>query len=464
MTDLPAHLAAIGQAHVLEYMPSLPPDDQVALMKQLAALPLDRVADIFQVAMATSAIAKTAKIDPPPTTAISSRNTDPRVPAWKSSGLKLIHDGKCAVCILAGGQATRLGVQYPKGMLVLPELQSGKSLFQLQAEKVLKMQSMAGCVNKKIPFVLMTSEATYPDVMEYFKMNSYLGLSESQVFFFKQGTLPCLTEEAKMILETKSSVASAPNGNGGIYEALESSGTLKSLQGLGVQYLQVFSVDNPLARIADPVFYGMCDIENYDAAAKCTPKVSPQEAVGVFSLRNGKWGVTEYSEIGADRASEIEPSTGLLKFNAANLAIHCYKVSFLEICAKAMDQRDAVYHVARKEIPCSLTPTGKIRAIKMEAFIFDAFALTDKFGVMEVIREDEFSAVKNAEGSASDTPTTARKAYGALHRKWLQAAGAVIEGDGYVEISPLITYEGEGLETYAGVTIKTPAYLSSSKL
>jgi UDP-N-acetylglucosamine/UDP-N-acetylgalactosamine diphosphorylase len=42
----------------------------------------------------------------------------------------------------------------------------------------------------------------------------------SDVVFFVQGTLPCFTYEGKIILETGSTLSSAPDGNGGIYHAL----------------------------------------------------------------------------------------------------------------------------------------------------------------------------------------------------------------------------------------------------
>lgn len=38
--------------------------------------------------------------------------------------------------------------------------------------------------------------------------------------FFVQGTLPCLTYEGKIIMETGATLSSAPDGNGGIYHAL----------------------------------------------------------------------------------------------------------------------------------------------------------------------------------------------------------------------------------------------------
>eukprot|EP00759_Apiculatamorpha_spiralis_P046610 PhF_6_TR42901/c0_g1_i1/m.65004/K00972/UAP1; UDP-N-acetylglucosamine/UDP-N-acetylgalactosamine diphosphorylase len=457
MEVMTQRLAAIGQSHVLEHFPKLTESQQAALLKQLSSLPLEKLKDIFQTATATHASTATALIDPPPQESLKRRN-DAKSSVWRSAGDALIAGSKCAVCILAGGQATRLGVPYPKGMLVLPDLASGKSLFQIQAEKVLKSQMKGG---GKIPFLLMTSEATHNDVTKYFEEKKYFGLDPSQVRVFQQGTLPCMTDDAKMVLESEHRVAVAPNGNGGIYLGLRESGTLEFLKTQGVKYVQVFSVDNPLSRIADSVFYGMCEVEGFDVAAKCTPKTTPQEAVGVFSLRDGRWGVTEYSEIGVERAAQVDPDTKQLKFNAANLAIHCYTLDFLEQAAARMDRADALYHVARKDIPCSLSQNGKTPAIKMEAFIFDVFGDAKNFGLMEVVREEEFSAVKNAEGAARDTPSTARRDMDALHRKWLLQAGAKIESVGFIEISPLLSLEGEGLSSYSGVTVAAPAYLQN---
>ena len=68
--------------------------------------------------------------------------------AYRSVALDAISRGEIGLVLLAGGQRTRLGCLAPKGMydICLP---SHKSLFQLQAERILRVQEMASARSGK---------------------------------------------------------------------------------------------------------------------------------------------------------------------------------------------------------------------------------------------------------------------------------------------------------------------------
>ncbi|GLD91875.1 hypothetical protein PINS_up000408 [Pythium insidiosum] len=386
--------------------------------------------------------------------------TSPETKAdWQRRGLDAISQGTVAALVLGGGQGTRLGFAGPKGMYDIG-LPSHKTLFEIFADRVLKVQQLANAELKladhsaRIPFLVMTSEMNHDETMSFFKSHGYFGLLPSQVHFFRQGSLPCFSNDGKFILETKSRIARASDGNGGIYPALKRSGMLRHLEATNVQYLHVFSVDNVLCKVVDPVFIGYCIQNDADCANKVVWKSRPDESVGVFAKKNGKFCVVEYSELDKASSERVDPATGKLAFGAANICNHFYRLDFLQVCCNLEEFGE--YHVAKKKIPYvddngqTVTPTSN-SGIKLETFIFDVFQHAKNMKVLGVEREDEFAPVKNAPGAATDSPDTARHLVSEQCRRWLVKAGASFDDstNGLCEVVAAVSYNGEGLEHVA---------------
>ncbi|KIY51308.1 nucleotide-diphospho-sugar transferase [Fistulina hepatica ATCC 64428] len=461
---------AAGQSHVLKFWSQLTRKEQEEFAAQLDALDIERVNRIYKKAIAFAESEKATgseHIKPLPRDVSQSALSSKDIAEWQRVGLAAVSRGEVGVLLMAGGQGTRLGSSLPKGCYDIG-LPSHKSLFQLQAERIRKLQSDAEIIFGKpagsvvIPWYIMTSGPTHADTEAFFEKHLFFGLNPENVIFFEQGTLPCLTMDGKVILDSKSHIAVAPDGNGGLYAALRSPITLaenshtvlSDLAARHVLYVHAYAVDNCLVRVADPVFMGYGITSGADCAAKVVPKSDPNESVGVVAMRNGKYAVVEYSEISKEQAEARDPSTNELLFRAGNIANHFYTTEFLKSVESF--EEDLAFHIAYKKIPYVDMVSGervkptKPNGMKLEMFVFDVFPFTRNFKVLEVERIEEFSPLKNAPGTGSDDPETSRRDMLAQHKRFLEAAGAKVEVGVEVEISPLVSYAGGGLESYKG--------------
>lgn len=468
--DLRATYEAANQAHVFTYWDKLSEGEQAQLEKQLRAIDPAKLNQVVKQALeADEAVRheRDAKVEPPPgESQVSTVDDESKAAHFRKVGMDAIARGEVGVLLLAGGQGTRLGSSAPKGCFDIG-LPSHKSLFQLQAERVSKLQSLAaahaGTSGVVVPWYIMTSGPTREPTETFFREHKYFGLDPENVVFFEQGTLPCIANDGKIMLDEPGKVATAPDGNGGLYAALRAPAAegkpsvLDDLQRRGIKYVHAYGVDNCLVKVGDPVFMGVCLEKRVAAGVKVVKKTDPAESVGVVALKNDKFSVVEYSEIPSS-LSEARDQNGELLFRAANIANHFYTTDFLANDVPQFEPKMA-YHVARKKIPAIDLSTGERvkpsspNGIKMELFIFDVFPFCSALAIHEVARCDEFSPLKNASGTASDNPETSRHDLLSLQRRWLERAGAHVAEGAAVELSPHVSYAGEGLESMKGHTL-----------
>lgn len=443
LQDIKKILEDCGQEHVLRFWGQLESNEQESLLAQLEDIDFDNIEKMKGMLSAGDAgSAAEQEIQPAPVFELAGEQKSAAI----AEGEKALSAGKVGVLLVAGGQGSRLGFEGPKGSYLIGPV-SDCSLFEIHSRKVLALEQK---YRAEVPFYIMTSEVNDGATREFFEENSYFGLSKETVIFFKQGMWPALSAEGKIILDSPGHVFMSPDGHGGILSAMENRGVLADMSKRGLETLFYFQVDNPMVEIADPAFIGLHRQEKADVSVKVCAKRDPGEGLGVVVSRGGRQAVVEYTEM-TNEQNNARTEAGELKFKYGSVAIHVFDLAFLLKEAEA----GLPLHLAHKKVPycdesgSTVKPT-KANAYKFEKFIFDVIPDAEKAVNVAFAREDEFSPVKNAEGS--DSPATTKRDIVRKCARWLAAAGVTVPkgADGepafLIEIDPCYALNAEDLK------------------
>lgn len=313
---------------------------------------------------------------------------------FKEVGLEAIRNCKVGAILLAGGQGTRLGFDKAKGMYNIG-VNKELYIFEQLIRNLQKVTEEAGAF---VPLYIMTSDKNDAQTREFFEEHDFFGYNKDFVKFFVQEMVPAVDFDGNVLIEAEDSLAMSPNGNGGWFSSMIKAGLDADLKAKGVEWLNVFAVDNVLQQIADPIFVGATILSGCVSGAKVVRKVDPHERVGALCLEDGKPSIIEYYELTPEMA-EATNEAGSLLYGFGVILNYLFSVDKLfDIAEKQMP-----LHIVEKKVPY-INENGEFvkpespNAYKFETLILDMVYMMDNCLSFEVEREKEFAPVKNATG------------------------------------------------------------------
>lgn len=396
-------LKEYNQEHIISHYEKSDEDTKKKLLAQISMFDFEEIKSLYE---NTKVKVSTGddKIEPMSYVSADGLSLEKRK-NYIEFGEKLIKERKYAVVMVAGGQGTRLGHNGPKGTFDIG-LSSHKSLFEIFCDKLKNAKEK---YNVTIPWYIMTSRENNDATVKFFEEHNYFGYKDGISIFFKQGEFPMIDTNGKLIIDENGLIKEAADGHGGIFEAMVRNGVLADMQRNGVKWIFTCAVDNPLAKLVDPLLLGYTAEMGVKAASVSIVKNSPKERVGVFCKRNGKPAVIEYTEVTEEMANAVSDDGNFL-YGESHIMMNLFSIDVIEELAK----EKLPYHSAFKKcnyLDCNgnLVIATEPNAYKFEAFIFDAFNRLENMGILRYKREECFAPVKNKEGN--DSPETAKKLY-----------------------------------------------------
>lgn len=385
-TEAYKKLERFDQLHVLKFYDELSPQEKEELLRQIDET------DFSVITSAKASGSEKGKISP--ISVLQLDGIEERRSSFEKTGAELIRQGKVGAVLLAGGMGTRLGSDNPKGMYnigITREL----FIFECLINNLLDVVRKVGA---PIKLFIMTSDKNHEATVAFFEEKNYFGYDKTQVHFFMQDMAPATDFDGKVFMETKSRMATSPNGNGGWFSSMKRGGLLTVINEAGIEWLNVFAVDNVLQRIADPCFIGAAAEGGYAVGSKVIKKASPDERVGVMCLEDGRPSIVEYYELSDEMRDQLDEN-GEPAYNYGVILNYLFREKDLE----ALAERTLPLHIVKKKINHidadgnAVIPEAE-NGFKYENLVLDMINMLESCIPFEVVREHEFAPVKNRTG------------------------------------------------------------------
>ena len=155
-----------NQEHILQFWDELNEEEQKHLLDVAGSINFRKVQKYYKIAQTERKPLDLSSLEP--SDYIGLEQTDKKEQFY-NIGLDALKNGKVAFLTVAGGQASRLGIDLPKGCFGISPI-SKKSLFQIFAEKILFYSDL---YSHKFKWFIMTSIDNYDTTVNFFIENNY---------------------------------------------------------------------------------------------------------------------------------------------------------------------------------------------------------------------------------------------------------------------------------------------------
>ena len=378
-----------NQSHLLKYYDELNDEQKEHLLEQISEIDFDLI-DLIGNADTVEDKGVITPLD----AEVSINDIKENEDKFRKVGVEAIKEGKVAALLLAGGMGTRLGSDKPKGMYNIGETKD-VFIFEMLIRNLMDVVDEVGVW---VPLYIMTSEKNDKDTRDFFEEKDYFGYNKDYVKFFKQEMAPACSFDGKIFLERKDRVSTSPNGNGGWFISFAKAGLLDEAKAKGIEYINIFAVDNVCQRMVDPLFVGAMLDGGYVSASKVVSKATPEEKVGVLCLEDGRPSIVEYYELTEEMRYETLPD-GSLAYKDGVILNYLFQIQALEDNM----HNNLSTHVVKKKIEC-LDENGNAvkpeveNGYKFETLVLDMIHDMKNCLAYEVVREKEFAPIKNKTG------------------------------------------------------------------
>ena len=375
-----------NQQHILRFYNQISQDQQHSLLKEIEKLNIKKMQELYKNSYFDEEIDMNK---------ISNLNCitnlrEEEKKEYKNIGERIIKNNQYGIVIMAGGNASRLGLGIPKGCLKLSVNKKNISLFELFINQLKEIQNLYDIY---LNLYIMTSKTNNEEIQNFFSKNNYFDYPKENIKFFCQDELPILDVKGNIVLKEKNKILFGPNGNGNVFHALKKSKLLEDLIEKNIKYVLFSTIDNVLTKLVDMEFIGATIANNYKLASKTITKKNDEEKDWIFCKYNHRPFMLPSNYITKEITNKKNNNNEYI-YREKNITYHLISIDLISKFAEI----DLKYHRAYKKNNYIDIDGNKIIAetpntFKFEQFIFDAFYFADDM-LLYRVNKNEFFPIK----------------------------------------------------------------------